>query len=1030
VRRTHTFQIANTRRYAQFSLGKINLTRGAELASGFWKIIFLRAAGLVCFHEDHYIRLRCPKNMPNRSWAHPFASLLRCLLALGFPAFAGIAAGTNAPFIVDSWSVEDGLPDNEIISVIQARDGYLWLGTLHGLVRFDGVRFTPFDEMNTPGLNSDRIVYLFEDRQTNLWVGTEAAGVDRIHDGVIKHFDTENVPGGGQVIYAHEDSTGDIWFTTASQTFFCYHDGKMDFYPGIAAPKLQIQAAGMLAPARDMMVLSRSGGFWQIFNGIVQKWRGNRLEKNYGPVPWGNLRITAACEDPDGNLIVGTLGAGIFWYEPDGQYWHITTEQGLSSVYVLSLCVDRQGDLWVGTDGGGLDRIRRQVFTTPAGLHPWAAQSVSEDAKGGLWIAFGALGATYWNTNATQDYQVGPLHDAWEVLVDRQQQVWAGTHGEGLFRLDGNRFVPAPGAAALGPQILALFEDRAGTLWTGTQRGLAKQEGDNWKLFTPHDGLSGNSVRAIAEDSRGGLWVGTENNGLDYFSDGKFVIYRAGTNSLPGDDISCLYLDPGGTLWVGTVGHGLALRQNGRWKSFSTADGLASDSISYITEDDAGCLWIGSNAGLMRIPKGSLVDFSGGATNAVFCRTYSQADGLPTRECSAGSQPAICRTADGQLWFPTIKGLVSVNPADLKSNLQPPQVMIESILVDGRELKTNRLESAWPPSITIPPGGEELEIHYTALNFSAPEWVRFKTWLEGHEAKPTAVGSERVARYPKLPPGHYTFHVEACNEDNVWSSHDTAMLSVIIQPYFWQTWPFRAAMIVFILGVVAAIVRYVSTQKLQRQLLAHQQREALEKERARIARDLHDQLGANLTQIALLGEMAEADKEAPAEIESHAQQIAQTARETTRSLDEIVWAVNPANDTLDGLVNYAGKYAQEYFALAGLRCRAALPAQLPAVPIPPEVRHNVFLAFKEAVNNVVKHAQASEARIRLRLEPKQFILEVEDNGRGVRNLDSKPNRNGLRNMKKRMEDIRGEFSLGPAPERGTLVRLTVPINSK
>ena len=353
--------------------------------------------------------------------------------------------------------------------------------------------------------------------------------------------------------------------------------------------------------------------------------------------------------------------------------------------------------------------------------------------------------------------------------------------------------------------------------------------------------------------------------------------------------------------------------------------------------------------------------------------------------------------------------------------------MIESVLVNSREQKTNQLVSAWPPSITIPPGGEELEIHYTALNFSAPELIHFKCWLEGHETSWSKASDERVAGYPKLPPGHYRFHVEACNEDNVWSGPDAAVLSITVQPQFWQTGWFRVSMILCLLGIVAGVVRYLSTQKLHRQLQTFQQREALEKERARIARDLHDQLGANLTQVALLGEMAEADKNAPEEIESHAQQIYQTARETTRSLDEIVWAVNPANDTLDGLVNYAGKYAQEYLALAGLRYRADLPAQLPAIPIPPEVRHNVFLAFKEAVHNVVKHAQATEARIQLRLQPDKFILEIEDNGRGMGSQAAPQNRNGLRNMKKRMEDIGGEFSIAPGANGGTIVRLTVPI---
>ena len=354
--------------------------------------------------------------------------------------------------------------------------------------------------------------------------------------------------------------------------------------------------------------------------------------------------------------------------------------------------------------------------------------------------------------------------------------------------------------------------------------------------------------------------------------------------------------------------------------------------------------------------------------------------------------------------------------------------MIESVRVGGHEQKTNRFSPAWSRVVTIPPGHEQLEIRYTALNFPAPTEVQFKYRLEGHETAWTEAGDTRVAYYNKLPPGNYRFHVIAGNEDGVWSETGDA-LAVTVQPQFWQTWWFRTAAILCLVGIVVAVVRYLSTQKLRRQL---QQQASLEKERSRIARDLHDQLGANLTQVGLLGEMAEADKNSPAEIVSHAQQISQTARETTRSLDEIVWAVNPSNDTLEGLTNYACKYAQEYLAMAGLRYRVDVPAQLPAITIPPEVRHNIFLAFKEAVNNVVKHAQASEVRVRLQLQPGNFTLSIEDNGHGPggRNANAAPARNGLRNMRKRMADIHGEFSISPGTGGGTTVCLTVPVGTK
>ena len=960
--------------------------------------------------------------MPKNHWKLECAWLLLCVGSFILSVPAGATDQSGLPFIVDVWTSKEGLPENAVISVIQTRDGYLWLGTLNGLVRFDGNRFTVFNQYNTPGLNSDRIVYLFEDSHTNLWIGTDTAGVALVQDGKVKSFDLGRAGQEGRIVYAYEDSTGCVWFYTADGRTSRYQDGKMSIDPSLISKELVLRAAKTLIPGP-------SGSFWLIQYGRVQKWKGNQRERDLGVYPWRiNTIVASACEDSDGNLIVGTLGEGVFWLGADGNWRHISTEQGLSSAFVLSLCMDREGTLWVGTDGEGLDRIQRKTFNTPTEHHSWVVQSISQDEAGGLWTAFNAHGVSYWITNSVQDFGVSRHQSAWTVLVDHRQQVWVGTRDEGLFQFQTNHFQPAPGAEILGQQIFALFEDHAGQLWVGTKNGLARWNGEDWKIFTTPDGLV---VRAIAEDAEGNLWIGTESRGLDFFKAGKFISYQKEDGGLPGNDISCLCLDRDGVLWVGTSGHGLARFYQGTWTRYSTDNGLASNSIDYIIEDDGGCLWIGSNAGLMRIQKKSLNDFTRGPANIISCRTYVETDGLLTRECSAGSQPAACRTLDGRLWFPTTKGLVSVNPADIKTNLQPPLVMIESVLVDGQEQKTNRFSSAWQPSVTVPPGHEQLEIHYTGLNFSAPGEVRFKYRLEGHETAWTEAGDARVAYYPNVPPGNYRFHVIAGNEDGKWNETGS-VLDVTVQPQFWQTWWFRTAVILCLVGIVVAVVRYLSTQKLRRQLQLLEQQEALEKERFRIARDLHDQLGANLTQVALLGEMAEADKNSPVEVESHAQQISQTARETTRSLDEIVWAVNPSNDTLEGLVNYICKYAQEYLALAGLRYRAEVPAQLPGINIPPEVRHNVFLAFKEAVNNVVKHAQASEVRVRLQLQPGNFALSIEDNGRGLGGLDASAAqaRNGLRNMRKRMEDIGGQFEVGAAPERGTTVRLTVPVRTK
>ena len=962
-----------------------------------------------------------------------FAFLLPlcCVWLAAIRTFAA-TPDSDSPFIVDSWTAENGLPDNEGVSLLQSKSGYLWIGTLHGLVRFDGNRFTNFDEMNTPGLQSDRIVFLYEDRQTNLWIGTQSEGLAVIQNGKITNFEKETA-GAGKVTAASE--TGNDVSFYSEFGFAQYHDGRMSYYPGVRSLQLYFLEQHLTVPARD-------GGEWELFRGRVQKSMNGQIEKDFGPWPWGNAVVNAACEDENGNLIVGTPGKGIFWFDADGHYRRISTADGLSSDSILSLCFDSEGDLWVGTDSGGINRVKRKMFNNVPGLHPWNVRSVALDATGGLWAAFNPAGISYWNSNGVRDFHLGQISSAspvlldsrknsaivealfsagaLSVLVDSRKNTWAGSSSDGLFLFQSDKFIRAPEAGNLGKEISALFESHDGTLWAGSEKGLGRRDENGWKLFTTADGLSGNAVSAIAEDHAGTLWIGTQDSGLNSFDGKKFTSFGT-TNGLPGDDISCLYVDRDGTLWAGTSAHGLARLENGKWKCFSTRDGLASDSIGYIIGDGDGYLWIGSNRGLMRI---ALKSFDEPAP--ILCRVYGRADGLPTRECSSGSQPSAIRSNDGKLWFPTIDGLVWTDPSNIKPDLRPPQVLIESAQIDGQEQNTNPLNSAWDSSVTIPPGNEQLDIHFTALNFSSPQAMRFRYRLEGHETGWTEA-SDRVAHYADLSPGHYRFNVIACNKDGNWDGTG-AFLDVTVLPQFWQTKPFLITTILLALGAIVGTVRYLSTQKLHRQVQLMKQREALEHERARIARDLHDQLGANLTQVALLGEMAEADKHLPDEVEEHSRQISQTARETTRSLDEIVWAVNPSNDTLEGLANYVCKYAQEYLALANLPCRVDVPAQLPAAAIPPEVRHNVFLAFKEAVHNVVKHAHAQEVWVRLALRPKQFLLQVEDNGRGL-NAHAVTNRNGLRNMKKRMEDIGGDFSVSAGAKGGTLVQLTAPLRN-
>ena len=1014
---------------------------------------------------------------------------------------ATVVTATGGRFSVRVWRTVDGLPDEAVLALTQTRDGYLWAGTLNGLARFDGNQFTPYDDNQTPGLKSSRIFRLFEDSQSNLWIGTDTAGIVEVKGGrVISVPPPEAKFRADRLASACEDATGAVWLYAQDGKLLHYRAGRVDvdtndtimpsycrmiiaekggavwkgtdfglFTTGtndLANRGPQMQRVGSLTSV-NYLLASASGGFWCLAEGRIQKWRNGAVEKDLGAYPWDQQKaqVMCACEDREGNLVVGTLHDGVFWFNADGSYAHLTRpdkpssdpDQDLSNNSILSLVVDREGNLWVGTNGGGLNRVKRSPFGVMKWTDNRTVQSVSEDKDGGLWVGYngglppnltnGAPGGAvnYFKDGVTNHWATNEDCFVRSVFVDRSNQLWVGTWGpwEQLQLLGGGLFTNVQKTpdfvtfwVQLGqmtmvgrvPPVSAIHQDRKGRMWFGARTDLLSLDDNGWTNWPVPHGDAPADVRAIADDAAGNVWIGTENDGLQELRAGKFVSFHK-QDGLPSEHISSLYVDADGVLWVGTTG-GLAWLRDGKWHQYTSGDGLYSDRLDYVIEDTRSNLWLGSNRGLIRVAKQALDQFARGLTNYVSCRAFAESDGLPNGQCTSGSQPAACLTHDGRLLFPTIRGLITLEAGAIKPNTNAPPVVIESVSVEGVRQGAQGLGVEPPRSVTFPAGREHLDIQYTSLNLGAAEKARFSYLMQGYETNWVSASS-RDAIYSKLPPGNYRFMVRACNEDGVWSDA-AASLAVTVLPPFWRRWWFIIVTTICLLGLIVSGVHYVSTQKLQRQLAGLRQQQALEKERARIARDIHDQLGASLTQVSLLGELVESDKESPGEVESHGRQISQTAREVSRALDEIVWTVNPSNDTLEGLVNYVCKYAQEYLAVAGLRYRLDAPPQLPATVISPEVRHNVFLAAKEAVTNVVRHAGAKSVFVRVRVEPAAFTLEIQDDGQGIANPAEKMagSRNGLRNMSKRMEDIGGKFDIAPGAEGGTVIRLTVPLKNQ
>lgn len=981
-------------------------------------------------------------------------------------AGAGLSGFSDALFDVSP--NEGDWEQGTVTAIVQSQDGYLWLATYHGLVRFDGVRYTVFDA-NTPGLQNGVITSLYESPDGVLWIGHETGQVTRYLDGRFQPLKVPPAWLGSSIEAITSDQSGEVWLLNGNGFLLRLSDSRSVEVPGGGSPTRK--AALARAPNGTVWIVSngvisildqaevipfrfpdasstnffervlptRDGGLWVLGDGRLRKWRRGHWTTEMPAWPEARNSVTTLLETSSGLLVVGSVHDGLAFLSPGTAPLRFNRSNGLSQDWVRALCEDHEGNTWVAT-GAGFDVLRRRKIQTLTAPDAWQGCSVLSFAvgrDGSAWIGTEGAGLyRYRNDQWTMFGANSGLSNAfvWSVLQTRAGQLYVGTWGGGILVRNGDRFDTPDGLAELTAPIPALFEGEKGELWIGTTTGLYRYQNGRIDCVAGKDRLAFPDVRAIAEFPDGTLWLGLSGGGLASFRDGKLTQYRK-EDGLGSDFVIALYADPDGTLWIGTPDHGLVRLRQGRFAAINSASGLPGDVVNHIVDDRAGNLWLGSHRGILRVSKADVDRCADGLISSVHCLAYGKSEGLTSQVCSGGFQPGACRSTDGRLWFPTAKGLAVVDPLNVSTNPVAPPVVIEELLVENHpvELRSHRTASAEP--LQIPAGSQRFEIRFTALSFVAPRKVRFRYRLDGLESTWMDAGNRRLAEYSYLPPGDYTFRVIACNNDGVWNQ-EGASLAFTVLPHFWQTWWFLSAAaalgIVGISGGVFAVAR----RRLRRKLQDLERQRALERERARIARDIHDDLGASLTRISMLSQSVAAEVESLPNVTGDVHQIYSTARELTRALDEIVWAVNPKHDTLDSLVTYLGRFAQQFLSTAGIRCRLDVPVSLPPWALTSEVRHNVFLALKEALNNVVRHAAATEVRISLEVQPKAFVLVIADNGHGFDFPGARPpsppeasrlaGGNGIQNITKRLEEIGGHCVWQTAPGDGTRVTFSIP----
>ena len=548
--------------------------------------------------------------------------------------------------------------------------------------------------------------------------------------------------------------------------------------------------------------------------------------------------------------------------------------------------------------------------------------------------------------------------------------------------------------------------------------------------------------------SDGSLWAGTFEGQVLRVTDTSLVVEAAATEP-GGSPVRALETTADGALWIGYAGAGIARLKDGKFARITEANGLSDDFASQLLADERGGMWVVGNRGVFKVQLDELTAVAENRAERLRSQVFGRNEGLPNFQPNSANFPNVCKATNGRLWFALRSGLLTVQPENIHRNPVPPPVLMERVTVDdkttalydsGSPLRTASGED-WTDlrktgaEVRVPPGHRKVEFEFAALSYASPENVQFRYRLDGFdddwvEASPQP-GEKNRAKYPHLPAGNYQFHVLACNNAGVWNETG-AVLNIVVPPYFWQTTWFRGLVLVTFTAGVVAIVRYVSFRRLRARMQQLEHQAAMEKERTRIARDMHDEVGAKLTRLSLLSEMAGDNLGIPSSARGEVKEISDTARETIRSFEEIVWAVNPRNDTLADLVHYLCRYAEDYFEGSQVQCAFDLPPEIPPVVLPTEIRHHVFLAAKEALNNVLKHAKASRVRVQVVLGAGEFKISIEDDGCGF-DTGSPPKRsgggNGLENMRERLRSIGGRLECHSQPGQGTRIVFYAPAHS-
>lgn len=986
-----------------------------------------------------------------------------CLCGWPWISNATEASTNDRAHTVTVWRAKDGLPSDRIRSLVQDRTGFLWIATFSGVARFDGVRFRPYDVANSPGLPNNLVNALFADRSGRIWLGHDTGDITVWENGNFQAIATEASWQGSPIDQFAEDRDGTVWVRnrlgwllpvralSAGAALPTVHGQSIsDMINDDTGRVWLVGATGVFlldaatsdtrtAPqipwresTRPRLCAARAGGFWIVGASSAKRWAnggwtGETVTTNLN----ARLVFNRWIETKNGGLAIGTFEDGLHVFFPQGSPIHLDVAAGLPAASIKALVEDREGNLWVGAGDDGLCRLRPShvaMVGPPGGWQKRAVQTVVATHDGSLWAGTEGAGIFRLQDGAwTQfDRPAGlPTPGVRSLFEDRAGQLWVGLSGGPFGRLVQGQFQPEFSHPDLS-QSLAVFQAGDGRMWFGGVRGAAFLA-DGKPVFVASEEAPLSQVRSFAQTSDGAVWIASLGRGLGCFQNGLLKIFRK-ADGLPSDYLWSLHASRDGTLWVGTYDRGLVRLRDGRFSQIGTAHGLPGNMIGQILEDAEGDLWLGTNGGIARVPRAELDRCADGNIPRVASTTFDLSDGLSALGLAGGAQNTACRASDGTLWFATEKGLAHLDPRASRPVHLPPPVVIEAYRIDGSEQLI--AGTAAPAMMTVPPGTRRIEIDYTGLSLSAPHRIRFRYRMDGADADWTEAETRRTAYFNYLRPGHYTFRVQAVQENDTRTAPD-ATLRLRVMPFFWETGWFAMLASVSTLLLVVGIVWAVLHARHRRRLDQIERARAIERDRTRIAHDLHDKIGSGLTELTFLSHSALRVATEPETVSTRIREIQGATTEMTEAIDEIVWAINPRHDSLESLLSYLGRSVQEFAQRAGLQCHIDIPIDRAHVGLSAEVRHELYLALREALHNVIKHAGATEVRFSQQQLGPELVLLLEDNGRGPPDGTTRgafaQNGLGLESMQQRMARLGGSVTWSNRPGGGTAVAFRIRV---